>query len=89
MHIKHHSKHCTCRLTFLFLYFFINPIQGGWEHVTVRGNASQAPRGTVPSESPPEPMESEGRGRKGQAERSRTPLMVSERQEVDSNAVNC
>lgn len=64
-------------------------IGGGWEHVTVRGNASQAPRGTVPSESPPEPMESEGSGRKGQAERSRTPLMVSERQEVDSNAVNC
>lgn len=85
MHIKHHSKHCTCRLTFLFF----NPLQGGWEHVTVRGNTSQAPRGTVPSESPPEPMESEGSGRKGKAERSRTPLMVSERQEVDSNAVNC
>lgn len=66
-------------------------IGGGWEHITVRGNASEAPRGSTSStcQSPPEPTESEGSGRKEKTEQPRTPLMVSERQEVDRNAVHC
>ncbi|XP_061850000.1 tectonin beta-propeller repeat-containing protein 1 [Colius striatus] len=67
-------------------------IGGGWEHITVRGNATDASRVAVQDTSEENPAVSkdlEDEEGKGKTERSRTPLMVSESQELDRNAVNC
>lgn len=79
-------------MTFLLLYFFLNLSQGGWEHVTVRGNATEASRVAVHDTSEEHPAGSkdlEDEESKGKRELSKTPLMVSESQELDRNAVNC
>ncbi|XP_074014643.1 tectonin beta-propeller repeat-containing protein 1 [Numenius arquata] len=66
-------------------------IGGGWEHITVRGNATEASRAVhdAPEEQPAAPEELEDEESKGRRESSKTPLMVSESQELDRNAVNC
>ncbi|XP_051488260.1 tectonin beta-propeller repeat-containing protein 1 isoform X3 [Apus apus] len=67
-------------------------IGGGWEHVTVRGNATAASRVTVHDNSDENPAVSkdlEDEESKGKTEHSKTPLMVSENQELDRHAVNC
>lgn len=77
---------------FLLLYFLLHLLQGGWEHITVRGNATEASRVAVcdaPEEHPAGSKESEDEESKGKRELSKTPLMVSESQELDRNAVNC
>lgn len=76
---------------FLLLSFCIPFSQGGWEHITVRGNATEASRGAGPDtakENPAESKEGEDES-KGNTEHSKTPLMVSESQELDRNSVNC
>lgn len=77
---------------FLLLNFCITFSQGGWEHITVRGNATEASRVAVPDtaeENPAVSKEGEDEESKGKTEHSRTPLMVSESQELDRNSVNC
>lgn len=72
--------------------FFINILQGGWEHITVRGNATEASRVAMHDTSEENPAVSkdlEDEESKGKTEQSKTPLMVSESQELDRNAVNC
>lgn len=67
-------------------------IGGGWEHITVRGNATEASRGAGPDtteENPAESKEGEDEESKRKTEHSRTPLMVSASQELDRNSVNC
>ncbi|XP_075292648.1 tectonin beta-propeller repeat-containing protein 1 [Opisthocomus hoazin] len=67
-------------------------IGGGWEHITVRGNAAEASRVTMHDASEENPALSkdlEDEESKGKPEHSKTPLMVSEGQELDRNAVNC
>uniref|UniRef100_A0A8C5X475 Tectonin beta-propeller repeat-containing protein 1 n=1 Tax=Malurus cyaneus samueli TaxID=2593467 RepID=A0A8C5X475_9PASS len=67
-------------------------IGGGWEHITVRGNATEASRLAVPDtaeENLAVSKEGEDEEGKGKTEHSKTPLMVSESQELDRNAVNC
>lgn len=77
---------------FLLLYFSIDILQGGWEHITVRGNATEASRVAVhdtAEENPVVPKDLEDEASKERTEHSRTPLMVSESQELDRNAVHC
>uniref|UniRef100_A0A8B9NPH7 Tectonin beta-propeller repeat-containing protein 1 n=1 Tax=Apteryx owenii TaxID=8824 RepID=A0A8B9NPH7_APTOW len=68
-------------------------IGGGWEHITVRGNATEASRvitHDTSEEDPARSMDLEDDESKGKTEPSKTtPLMVSEGQELDRNAVNC
>ncbi|XP_014806855.1 PREDICTED: tectonin beta-propeller repeat-containing protein 1 [Calidris pugnax] len=66
-------------------------IGGGWEHITVRGNATEASRAAhdTPEEQPVGPEELDNKEGKGRRESSKTPLTVSESQELDRNAVNC
>uniref|UniRef100_A0A8C3KSH1 Tectonin beta-propeller repeat-containing protein 1 n=1 Tax=Calidris pygmaea TaxID=425635 RepID=A0A8C3KSH1_9CHAR len=66
-------------------------IGGGWEHITIRGNATEASRAVhdAPEEQPAGPEELDNEEGKGRRESSKTPLMVSESQELDRNAVNC
>lgn len=92
MHTKHHITYSTDRVMFLLLSFCIPFSQGGWEHITVRGNATEVSRGAVPDtteENPAASKEGEDEESKGKAEHSKTPLMVSESQELDRNSVNC
>ncbi|XP_064009820.1 tectonin beta-propeller repeat-containing protein 1 isoform X2 [Pogoniulus pusillus] len=66
-------------------------IGGGWEHITVRGNATEAARATARDTSE-ENLEISKGGEdesKGKTEHSKTSLMVSESQELDRNAVSC
>lgn len=79
-------------MKFLLLYFFINLLQGGWEHISVRGNATEASRLTVHDTSEEDLAVSkdlEDEESKGKTEHSKSPLMVSESQELDRNVVNC
>ncbi|XP_053813064.1 tectonin beta-propeller repeat-containing protein 1 isoform X1 [Vidua chalybeata] len=67
-------------------------IGGGWEHITVRGNATEASQGAGPDtaeENLAASKEGEDEESKGKTEHSKTPLMVSESQELDRNSVNC
>ncbi|NWI51073.1 TCPR1 protein, partial [Calyptomena viridis] len=66
-------------------------IGGGWEHISVRGNATEAPRVAVPDSQENLAMakDLEDEESKGKPEDSKIPLMVSESQELDRNAVNC
>ncbi|XP_009819583.1 tectonin beta-propeller repeat-containing protein 1 [Gavia stellata] len=67
-------------------------IGGGWEHITVRGNATEASRVTMHDASEENPAVSknlEDEESKEKTEHSKTPLMVSESQELDRNAVHC
>lgn len=92
MHIKHHIMNSTDRVMFLLLNSCISFSQGGWEHVTVRGNATEASRAAVPDpteENPAASKEGEDEESKEKTEHSKTPLMVSESQELDRNSVNC
>lgn len=77
---------------FLLLSFCVPFSQGGWEHITVRGNATEASRGAVPDTSEEHPAaskEGEDEESKGKTQHSKAPLMVSESQELDRNSVNC
>ncbi|NXC65621.1 TCPR1 protein, partial [Anhinga anhinga] len=83
---------CNCRVVSLLLYFCTDVLQGGWEHITVRGNATEASRVAIPDTSEENPAVSkdlEDEESKGKTEHSKTPLMVSESQELDRNAVTC
>ncbi|NXE47050.1 TCPR1 protein, partial [Casuarius casuarius] len=68
-------------------------IGGGWEHITVRGNATEASRvitHDTSEEDPARSMDLEDEENKGKTEHSKTtPLMVTEEQELDRSAVNC
>ncbi|XP_010134490.1 PREDICTED: tectonin beta-propeller repeat-containing protein 1 [Buceros rhinoceros silvestris] len=67
-------------------------IGGGWDHITVRGNATEPSRVAMHNASEENPAVSkdlEEEESKEKSERSKTPLMVSESQELDRNAVNC
>lgn len=67
-------------------------IGGGWEHITVRGNATEASRVAMQDTSEENSAVSkdlEENESKGRAVPSKTPLMVSERQDLDRSAVNC
>lgn len=77
---------------FLLLYFFIDLLQGGWEHISVRGNATEASRLTVhgiSEENLAVSKDLEDEEGKGKTENSKSLLMVSESQELDRSAVNC
>lgn len=92
LHIQHHITALACCVMFLLLNFCIPFPQGGWEHITVRGNATEASRGAVPDtteENPAASKEGEDEENKGKTEHSKTPLMVSESQELDRNSVSC
>ncbi|XP_052628746.1 tectonin beta-propeller repeat-containing protein 1 isoform X2 [Harpia harpyja] len=67
-------------------------IGGGWEHITVRGSATEASRVAMHDTSEENPAVSkdlEDEESKGKTEHSKSPLMVSESQELDRNAANC
>ncbi|NWW47546.1 TCPR1 protein, partial [Pedionomus torquatus] len=63
-------------------------IGGGWEHITVRGNATEASR-AAPEEHPAGPEELEDEERRGRRESSDAPPMGSGGQEWDRSARSC
>ncbi|XP_074925325.1 tectonin beta-propeller repeat-containing protein 1 isoform X1 [Chelonoidis abingdonii] len=67
-------------------------IGGGWEHITVRGNATEAPKAALhetSEEHSANPTDLEDGENGGKGNHSKTTLMVNEGQEVDRYAVNC
>ncbi|XP_065540455.1 tectonin beta-propeller repeat-containing protein 1 isoform X3 [Lathamus discolor] len=67
-------------------------IGGGWEHISVRGNATEASRLTVhdiSEENLAVSKDLEDEEGKGKTEHSKSLLMFSESQELDRSGVNC
>ncbi|XP_073218237.1 tectonin beta-propeller repeat-containing protein 1 isoform X2 [Lepidochelys kempii] len=67
-------------------------IGGGWEHITVRGNATEAPKAALhetSEEHSAKPTDLEDGENGGKGNYSKTTLMVNEGQALDRNSVNC
>ncbi|EMP30644.1 Tectonin beta-propeller repeat-containing protein 1 [Chelonia mydas] len=67
-------------------------IGGGWEHITVRGNATEAPKTALhetSEEHSAKPTDLEDGENGGKGNHSKTTLMVNEGQALDRNSVNC